>query len=112
MNASDLNRYGELQQVVRTKAASNQMVETPVKVADCWAKVEVLTGREYFDAAQVLEETPARITIRYRAGVTSEWRWVDHGTGEIWEFRSNPADLEMRHEWLEIVAVKRQPTAA
>lgn len=42
--------------------------------ASVWAEVAPLSGREFIAANAIQSEIRARITIRYREDVTSDWR--------------------------------------
>lgn len=43
-------------------------------VAEVWAAVEPLQGREYLEARQTMAEVTTRIRVRYRSGITPEMR--------------------------------------
>lgn len=49
-----------------------------VDVAELWAEVAPLSGREFLAAAATQSKVTARITIRHRAGVTNNHR-ILHG---------------------------------
>jgi len=44
--------------------------------ATVWGAIEPIRGREFWDASKVNSEVTARITIRYRSGITSMMRAV------------------------------------
>lgn len=50
-----------------------------VAVAEVWARVEPLRGREWFAAAQNQSAVEYRVTIRYRAGITRDMRVMWRG---------------------------------
>lgn len=52
--------------------------------AEVWARIEPLTGREFWTQEAVQGETTTRIVVRYRQGVKVEDRvvWVE-GEGEV-----------------------------
>ena len=80
--------------------------ETWVPAFTCWAAVEPLRGREYYQAAAVNRETEVRFTIRYRKDVNDTMRLrfqdVDFAITAI-------SDPFMRHIKLEILAKSVMP---
>ena len=66
----------------------------------CWAKVEPLSGREYYQAAAVNRENEIRFTIRYRKDVDASMRLrldgVDYHIMSV-------TDPQMRHVKLELL---------
>ena len=46
----------------------------------CWAAVEPLVGREYLAAQAAQSEVTARVTMRYRTGITAQDRVIHNGT--------------------------------
>lgn len=61
---------GSLRHRVEIHAPTNTVdeignqIETWAKVADAWASIEPISGREYWAAAQVQAETTHRVTMR------------------------------------------------
>lgn len=51
-----------------------------VDVATVWAEIDPLSGRELFAAQAVQSESTVKITIRYRADLTTAMRLVAGGT--------------------------------
>lgn len=43
--------------------------QTQVVKLKCWARIESLRGKEYYEAQKLSSETTHKITIRYRAGL-------------------------------------------
>jgi SPP1 family predicted phage head-tail adaptor len=68
-----------LQSKLVTRAANGEEVVTWDDVAQLWARVEPLRGREWFAAAQMQDAAEIRVTIRYRAGVTRDMRVLWNG---------------------------------
>lgn len=77
--AGDLDQRVTLQQRDSSLNTLGQASDTWTNVAEVWAKVEPLRGREFFAAGQMQSEATTRITIRYRAGVTERNRVVWRG---------------------------------
>ena len=81
LNAGDLReKIGIWKRTVTVK--SGITTETWEMLCTVWAKVEPLTGREYFQAAAVNRENSIRFMIRYRTDVTAEmtirWRGAEY----------------------------------
>ena len=58
---------------------TGEMVRTWQEVAKVWASLEPLSAREFVAAGAEQSEVSARVTIRYREGVTSKMRLVYRG---------------------------------
>lgn len=56
------------------QTASGAVQKTWVPFATVWASFEPLSGKEIFAAQQYSSEATHRVTIRYRAGLTSKMR--------------------------------------
>lgn len=77
-------------------------------LAECWAAVEPLTGREYFAAQQVQADTAVRITIRYQtslSGLTTKDRVVFGN--RTFDIRS-VIDVRERHTELQVMCTEHQ----
>lgn len=76
MQAGKLSHRIKLQQMTGAggQDSTGQPQETWTDVAEVWAAVEPIRGREYFAAQQVNAETTHRVRIRYLVGVTPMMR--------------------------------------
>jgi len=81
MRAGRLRHRVTLQSPVETLDSHGQPVKTWADVADVWAGVEPLRGREraaigpdVHGDAQDINELDTRVPIRYRSDVTIDWR--------------------------------------
>lgn len=63
-----------LQKLEVTTDAIGQQIENWIDVANVWASVEPLSGKEYFRVQQINSEIRVKIIIRYLTGVTSHMR--------------------------------------
>ena len=86
-----------------TQAANGEPVTTWATIAELWAKVQQLTGREQIAAQQVQSPADARFVIRRRSGIAPDmhrivWR------GQPYDITGQPAEVGPRREWLEIMA--------
>jgi len=63
--------------ILRDSYGAEQVTWTPFLYA--WAKIEPLTGREYFASKQTQASTSHKITMRYQAGIHPYHRisWAD-----------------------------------
>ena len=96
------NKYVTIEQPV-APASRFATGGTWAKVADAWASIEPLAGREYWNAQQVQSVVTHRIKILYRAGITSDMR-IQHG--ERYFNIASVVDPEERHVELEILATE------
>ena len=78
-NAQELNTKVELQRRTITEDAYGQQIETWTKLADMFAKVEPLVGREYIAGGAEASEVKLKVTIRFYAGLTATDRVVIGG---------------------------------
>lgn len=53
-----------------------QRTESWQTIATVWAKVEPITGNEFYWAQQVVGESDTKVTIRYREGVDNTKRFL------------------------------------
>lgn len=70
----------------------------------CWARIEPLRGREYFEALKIKTADYLKITIRYREGIRNNML-VEY-KNVLYEIQ-NIIDPYMRHEKLELMCVLR-----
>ena len=84
--AQELNTKVELQRATIVEDEYGQQIEVWAKLADVFAKVEPLVGREYMAAAQVQAEDQVKVTMRYRDDMKPSDRLTMRG--EHWDIRS------------------------
>jgi len=78
-------RIGELRHRVTlrkkeiTEDALKQQSEVWTDIATVWARIEPLSGREYFAARQENADVSVKVVIRYLPGITAETRVVFDG---------------------------------
>ena len=72
---------------------------TWINCGEAWAKIEPLTGREFFYAHQIQNEVTHRVTTRFREDVKEDMR-ISAG-GRILEIESI-VDLDEAHQFLEL----------
>lgn len=82
-----------------------QPLDEWIPVAETWASIEPLRGRELFAAQQVNAEVTARITIRYRTGIDRTMKAIYNDAEFEFLYIIN-VDYENRE--LQIMAKERQ----
>lgn len=76
MLAGRLRHRVTLQRRVETQQATGEVTWSWADVAEVWASVEPLQGREYLAAAQVQSGLSTRIRLRHRPGLDEKLRVV------------------------------------
>ncbi|MDB4952079.1 MAG: head-tail adaptor [Gemmatimonadetes bacterium] len=103
INPGDLRQRVTLQSKVRTPDGGGGGAEAWVDGKTVWAEVMPLDGRELVQAMQVHPSVSHRVTIRYRAGVSSAMRALY--AGRVLDIRS-VVDRDERHEALQLLCVE------
>lgn len=75
INAGELNKNVILQYQSITQNGYGEQDITWTDLDFVWAKIEPLTGREYFAAQQLHAEAKIKLTIRYRTGINPAMRF-------------------------------------
>ena len=104
MYAISLNHRIQIEQAAEASDGTGDPVRTWSLVATLWASVNALTGREAFNAKQVLAEVTHRVTIRYRTGLTPKMRVKFDG--RYFDILS-VLDAKETKVWLELMCVER-----
>jgi SPP1 family predicted phage head-tail adaptor len=78
---------------------------TPVILAKRWARIESLTGREFWLAQQAQASTSHRVNLRYVAGLTSRGCFLTFGS-RTFEIESL-VDLNELHVEHELMCVEK-----
>ena len=94
----NLNRRIFFQEAVTTDDGYGGKIKAWINRAEAWAKIEPLTGREYFFAHQIQAEVTHRVTTRFRKDVKEDMR-ISAG-GRILEIESI-IDLDEAHQFLQ-----------
>jgi len=78
--AGDLSHRITLQQQERTQdESSGEMVTVWVDLADVWAQIVPMSGREFIAASAEQSEVRGRMVIRYRDDINASMRVVYRG---------------------------------
>lgn len=89
-----------------TTVKSGAVSESWIPAFVCWAAVEPIAGREFWQAAAVNRETEVRFTIRYRRDVNDAMRLQFGGVQYRITSLINP---NSRNAKLEILAASTSP---
>ena len=80
MQAGKLDQRVTLEQLVTIGDSWGGTVEAWAPLMTVWAEVSPLVGREYLAAQAAQSEVTARVTMRYRRGITAQDRVIHDGT--------------------------------
>jgi SPP1 family predicted phage head-tail adaptor len=106
IEAGKLRNRVTIQQYTAAKNDYGEDIKAWTDYYDCWASIEPLTGREYFDSQQIVPETQSRVVIRYKEGVapTMRVKW-----GDIYYDILSVLNIQEKNKKLELI-VKAFPT--
>lgn len=79
MKSGKLDRRITIQSRIETQNSFGEAVISYGTLAQVWAEVLPLSGRELFTAAQTFPEAQLKVRIRYRADVTEKNRILHDG---------------------------------
>ncbi len=75
MDAGKLNKRITVEYQQESRDTDGAVIKNWVEFCKPWASIQPLTGKEYFDAAQSVDNVVnTKITIRYRAGIKPDMR--------------------------------------
>ncbi len=101
-NASSRLRHRlTLQQETRTTDQAGGYTRGWQNVADLWAEITPLSGKEKLFAGQLQSEITHKIIVRYRSGVTAGMRFIYESRAFNIRYVSNVSEAD---EMLEILA--------
>ena len=80
MRAGRLDQRVTVEQLVTIGDSWGGTVEAWAPLMTVWAEVSPLVGREYLAAQAAQSEVTARVTMRYRRGITAQDRVIHNGT--------------------------------
>lgn len=83
-----------------------QPAEAWATVADVWANVEPLSGRELWHAQQVQPDVTHRITLRYTSALKIDPGWRAVMNGRVFSFLS-VLNIEERNRTIQVMAIER-----
>lgn len=74
MRIGKLRHRVKLQVYTATRDSFGGEVEAWTDIAELWASIEPISGKEYFASQQINAEVNTKIVIRYKAGVNPKMR--------------------------------------
>lgn len=95
-----LRHFVEIQETTAEKDATGSPSEGWATIAQVWASIEPLSGREFIEAAQVEATITHTIRMRYRPDVTTRHRILHDSRAFNVEVVMNP---EQRNITLELM---------
>jgi SPP1 family predicted phage head-tail adaptor len=96
--AGKLRHRVVIQSQSRSRSASGDVLVSWRDVATVWAAVEPLSVREFISAQSQQSQIVARITVRYREGLTADMRILHRG--QVYNPQGWLADPESGFEYL------------
>jgi len=109
MRAGELRHWLAIQKPTITVSTSGNRTEAWAMFAEFWGSVSTGSGREFWQAKQVISDLTHSITLRYVSGVTDAMRvkFVDPKTNAIRYFNiRNVLNADERTEMLSIMATE------
>jgi SPP1 family predicted phage head-tail adaptor len=97
----ELKERVRIQSLTRNPDGGGGVSETWSDVVDVWAKIEPISSREIFYSHQIALEATHKITIRYRADVSTDWRILRVRDGAVFKI-AGFLDVENAHRYLEL----------
>lgn len=79
MKAGKLQYRGTIQRPSGSVGSFGDKSDDWTDVVDRWFSIEPLSGREYWSAQQVGSDVTHKITLRYRGGIKTSWRFYIRG---------------------------------
>ena len=79
MKAGALDQRIVIERLVEGYDELGQPINDWLPIVQTWAHVQPLVGREYLAAGALLSEVTARISLRYRPGITAADRVIHDG---------------------------------
>ena len=79
MRAGALDQRIVIERLVEGYDELGQPINDWLPIVQTWAHVQPLVGREYLAAGALLSEVTARISLRYRPGITAADRVIHDG---------------------------------
>lgn len=99
MNTGNMDKRVQFLQYKDIKNKLGLTEQVPITVLKCWAQIEPVRGREYYEGQKDRTENAYKITIRYRKNLSAAMliQYQSH----IFEIQ-NIVDPYMAHDTLEI----------
>jgi SPP1 family predicted phage head-tail adaptor len=103
LQAGRLRHWVALERKQQAQDAAGDITESWVAVADRLpAEIAPLSAKEFMAAQAMRSAVDARITIRWRAGVTGAMRFRNLEDGTVYNIAGAIADNQSGREWLTV----------
>ncbi|WP_338804504.1 phage head closure protein [Xenorhabdus griffiniae] len=79
MRAGALRQRVTIQKNEQSRSPSGGVINNWLNVAEVWAEVKYISGRELVASGRILSEATVRIWLRYRADITTTHRIIYQG---------------------------------
>ena len=99
MNPGELDTLVTIHRATEARAANGSVIKTWADLAQVWASIEPISGREAVMAQQLQSAVSLKATIRYGTGVTVRDRLMN---GSLVYDITRVADSGTRHSWQEL----------
>lgn len=87
MNPGELRQRVTIQRRTVVRDSYGGETITWADVAEVWAKISAIGGREYFAAGQTLAESTFILIMRYRTDVKQSWR-LQNSKGTLYDIQT------------------------
>lgn len=103
LQAGKLRHKVVIQSPVETQdTATGAMEVIWVNDASVWAAIEPISGREFIASQSEQSKVTARITIRYRSGITSKMRLYHEAQNKYYNIEAILSDKDSGLEYLTL----------
>ncbi|MBD2798921.1 phage head closure protein [Xenorhabdus sp. M] len=104
MRAGALRHRVTIQKNESSRSPGGSVIKTWIDVAEVWAEVKFINGRELVASGRILSEATVRIWLRYRADITTTHRIFYQGDATQGQFFSIVAVIpEPKRTHLELL---------
>lgn len=77
--AGQMKKLLTIESISTTRTTAGETTDTATEVCQTWAKIEPISGREYYAAKAQQETTTHRINMPYRSDITARMRATWNG---------------------------------
>ena len=111
MRAGTLRTRVEVQRIAEERDEHGGIVSSWKTIANVWASIVPLSGREYWSAQQVQSDVSHGVTMRYFEGLTNKHRLKLLHSQRVLNIKS-VVDVEERHREMQLMCVEVVPQPA
>ena len=74
MQSAKMDRFISLLQRIPSRNEYGEVIYSDTVIANVWANITPIGGRETFMASQIVPESKFKILIRYRSDIDATWK--------------------------------------